>query len=84
MAGAVRSDAYAAIVEGLVGERQKAGLSQAELAKKLRKPPSFVGKYEQSERRLDVVEIWVVLVALGVEPEDFLLRYKSLMPVTLK
>lgn len=36
-------------------------MSQAELAAKLRKPPSFVGKYELGERRLDVIELMVIL-----------------------
>ena len=34
---------------------------QADLARKLDKPASFVGKYELGERRLDVVEVMVIL-----------------------
>ena len=36
--------------------RNKAGLTQQELAKRLRKPQSFIAKYEGGERRLDVLE----------------------------
>ncbi|QPH56179.1 helix-turn-helix domain-containing protein [Pontivivens ytuae] len=44
--------------------RAREGLSQADLAKRLSKPPSFVGKYETYERRLDVIEFLVVLRTL--------------------
>lgn len=84
MAGAVRSEAYRAILKGLIEARVAAGLSQAMLAKKLNKPPSFVGKYEQGERRLDIVEMWVVLRALGLEPTSFMQRYQHLMPNQLE
>jgi transcriptional regulator with XRE-family HTH domain len=51
--------------------RHQAGLSQAGLAQRLGKPPSFVGKYELGERRLDVVELAVILQALGAELPSF-------------
>lgn len=38
-----------------------AGLSQAMLAMKLAKPPSYVGKFEREERRLDFVELVLIL-----------------------
>jgi transcriptional regulator with XRE-family HTH domain len=36
--------------------RVQLGLSQRELARLLKKPQSYVSKYERGERRLDVVE----------------------------
>lgn len=41
--------------------RVKAGLTQDELAKRLKRPQSFVAKYEGGERRLDVVEFVDIL-----------------------
>ncbi|WP_271597548.1 transcriptional regulator [Bradyrhizobium sp. CCBAU 45384] len=35
---------------------------------KLRKPQSFVAKYEGGERRLDVVEFITIAEALGADP----------------
>jgi hypothetical protein len=35
---------------------RKAGLIQHDVAKRLRKPQSFVAKYEGGERRIDVME----------------------------
>ena len=64
MAGSVHSEAYRAMLAALTARRRTAGLSQAALAARLGKPPSFVGKYELGERRLDVVELAVILGAL--------------------
>lgn len=37
--------------------RQLAGLSQAEVARRLGKPQSFISKCESGERRVDAVEL---------------------------
>lgn len=42
------------------------GLTQAELARRLGVPQSYVSKYETGERRLDVPETAVVCDAIGV------------------
>jgi transcriptional regulator with XRE-family HTH domain len=72
LAGTVHTDAYRKLLNALVEARCAAGLSQANLAKKLGKPASFVGKYELGERRLDVIELLVVLKVLGYAPEELL------------
>lgn len=54
--------------------RDEAGLTQIEVAKRLRVPQSFVSKYEAGDRRLDVIELRHVLDALGVRPGTFLER----------
>ena len=51
----------------MIEARKSADLSQAELAKKLSRPQSFVSKYERGERRLDVVEFLEVARALGID-----------------
>lgn len=48
--------------------RRTAGLTQVELALKLRRPQSFVSKYETGERRLDVIEFLEVAAVLGCDP----------------
>jgi transcriptional regulator with XRE-family HTH domain len=50
--------------------RRSAGLTQAEVAKRLKKPQSFVSKYESGERNLDVVEFLQVCRSLGIEPTE--------------
>ena len=54
--------------------RDRAKLTQSELAARLGKPQSFVSKYESGERRLDVVEFILVCNALEVEPAPVLKR----------
>ena len=51
--------------------RAREGLSQADLAARLSKPPSFVGKYETYERRLDIIEFMVILKALNSSFGEF-------------
>ena len=48
--------------------RKAAALTQQALALRLKKPQSFVAKYEGGERRLDVVEFITISRALGADP----------------
>jgi transcriptional regulator with XRE-family HTH domain len=49
----------------LAAARQRAGLTQAQLARLLRKPQSFVSNYERGQRRIDVLELLRIVEALG-------------------
>ena len=64
----VHSPDQAAFCELMVGARKAAGLTQQALALRLKKPQSFVAKYEGGERRLDVVEFIGIARALGADP----------------
>ena len=68
MEKSLKSAEYARLIALLVATRHKAGIRQQALAKKLRKPQSFVAKYEGGERRLDVVEFITIAEALGADP----------------
>jgi transcriptional regulator with XRE-family HTH domain len=56
--------------------REKTGLTQVEVAKKLKVPQSFVSKYESGERRLDLIELRQVCAVLGVRLTDFVRRFE--------
>ncbi|NVN37498.1 helix-turn-helix domain-containing protein [Komagataeibacter swingsii] len=58
----------------LVEARKTGGMTQSELAAALGKPQSFVAKYENGERRIDVIEFVDITVALGVSSADLLVR----------
>lgn len=45
--------------------RLERGVTQAELARRLSQPQSYVSKYETGERRLDFAETAVICDALG-------------------
>jgi transcriptional regulator with XRE-family HTH domain len=64
----VHSPEQRALRELLIGERDKAGLTQQKLAKRLGKHQSFIAKYEGGERRLDVIEFIVIAQAIGADP----------------
>jgi transcriptional regulator with XRE-family HTH domain len=65
---------YAAFTKLLKEERRKAGLTQAMLAKKLRRPQSYVSKYERGDRRLDVIEFLEIARAIKFDPSEILQR----------
>jgi transcriptional regulator with XRE-family HTH domain len=56
----------------LIEARKGANLPQDQVAVRLKKPQSFVSKYERGERRLDVVEYFRVSQALGADPYELL------------
>jgi len=57
--------------------RLDAGLRQADLARRLGEPQSFVSRCESGERRLDVLELREICAALGVSLGDFVERLEG-------
>lgn len=68
MPKSVYSEAYTTMVGVLVQCRQQNGVTQVELAERLKKPQSFISKIEQRQRRVDVIEFCAIARALGVDP----------------
>lgn len=68
MTRVLRSQEYVSLRRELIAAREKKGLTQAELAAQLGRTQSFVSKYEQGERRLDVVDFERVCRCLAVDP----------------
>ena len=67
-----RSPQYARLTQLLTEARLAAGLTQVELAQRLRRPQSYVSKFEAGERRLDVVEFLEVADAIGCAPDGII------------
>lgn len=61
---------YRELIQKLVEERKRLGLSQEALAERIGLHQQFVSRYELGERRLDVVEFADVAQALGLVPSD--------------
>ena len=74
------SKPYGELLSVLVSARRDAGLRQVDLAARLGKPQSCVSKVERGERRLDVVELVVVLRAIGADEMSFLKTVVSAVP----
>jgi len=69
MPSAIFSERYGAVVEVLAEARRQAGLTQVQLAERLRRPQSYVSKIERRERRVDAVEFYDWAIAVGGNPE---------------
>lgn len=68
MTRTIRSEGQLALRDALVAQRLRAGLSQAQLAARLRCHQSLVARVESGERRIDVVELVVICRALNISP----------------
>lgn len=79
----VVSPDYRAIIDALKDARTKAEISQRELARRLGKPPSFVNKIEQLERRMDVLEFIAIAEAIDIRADDLLKQMREALPETI-
>lgn len=66
MEKSIHSAHYAVFLKLLKKAREDAGLTQTQLARKIRETQTFVSKCERGERRIDVVELQTFCRALGV------------------
>ena len=66
MRKSIQTPEHRCVLKQLVKLRREAGLTQRELATRLKRERSFVWRIEKGERRLDVVEFYWVCRALGV------------------
>lgn len=66
----LRSRGHKNLIVILIGARKKSGLTQRDLAGRLKRPRSFVGRMEAGERRIDVIEFIEIVRALGAEPKE--------------
>lgn len=73
----LRSTEHARFLELLIRARRQAGLTQQQLAKKLGRPQSFVAKYENGERRIDVIEFATIARAIGADPLELFADFLS-------
>lgn len=81
--GWVGSPDYRAVIDAIKDARTQAGISQRELARRLNKPPSFVNKIEQLERRLDVLEFIAIAETIGLQADELLKRARNTLPPTI-
>jgi DNA-binding XRE family transcriptional regulator len=71
-------DLYQAALALLIEARQKAGLSQTELAACFGLPEQLVVSYESGARLLDVGEFVATCRAIGVDPYELLLKAEQI------
>lgn len=75
--GSLHEAPYKVLLECIRSARRTANVTQVELAQKLGTDQSYVSKYERGERRLDVVELRAVCIALEIDLADFLADFEE-------
>lgn len=65
---------YGLFLRRLVAARKDSGLTQVELAKRLKETQSWVSKCERGERRLDIIELRAFCEAMGISFLEFCQR----------
>ena len=75
----LRSPEHELFLDLLIEARSRARLTQIDVAKRLNRPQSFVAKYENGERRIDIVEFVVLAKALEAEPLGLFKTYLKRM-----
>ncbi len=78
----LHSPDYAAIRAELIAMRQRAGLTQRDLAARLGLRHTWVGKSEQGERRVDLLELFAWCRACGEDITVLVSRLDKQIPGT--
>jgi len=79
MEKSIASSDYALFLSHLRETREKAGVTQEQLAESLGQTQSFVSKCERGERRLDLLEVRAFCIALGVSFPSFVVQLDNLI-----
>jgi transcriptional regulator with XRE-family HTH domain len=64
----VQPEHYQIVGAALEAARQRAGMTQVELAARLNKPQSFVSSFESGKLRIDLVEVLLIAHTMGADP----------------
>ena len=68
MSRTLTSPRHKALTSYLIEQRRKAKLTQAQVARKLRRYQSFVATVESGQRRIDLIEFLEFADAIGFDP----------------
>ena len=70
----LRTKGHRALIDILVESREQAGLTQRDLAARLKRLHSFIGRIEAGERRVDVIEFIEIARVMGLDPKHLFAR----------
>jgi len=76
----IYSKNYQLLISLLKKARVEAGVTQAELASRLKETQTFISKCERGERRLDIIEVREFCFAIGIKFTDFVNQLESKLP----
>lgn len=72
MTRSIRTKEYAYFVERLRKAREEVGLTQTQVAKKIKRPQSHISNIESGQQRVDVVELQVFAKIYGKDIKYFI------------
>ncbi|ETD90259.1 helix-turn-helix domain-containing protein [Rhodobacter capsulatus] len=76
----IHTEGQRALCETITAARRDRGLTQADLALKLRCQQSLIARIESGERRIDVLEFIKIFRALDMSPAEALRRISAHVP----
>lgn len=71
------SPQYKLLRQTMITARKKAKLTQTMVAHAINKPQSFVAKYENGERRLDIIEFVEITHVIGIDPCEIIRKIEK-------
>ena len=77
MSKSIYRDDYALFLRHLRNAREKAGLTQEQVARKLGLTQTFISKCERGERRLDIIELRDFCTTLGLSLGEFVAEFET-------
>lgn len=84
MAGAIYSDEQQSVARAFADARSNAGMKQVDLANAIGKHQSYISDIERGQRRVDVLELFVIARALGMKPAELYEHLTSSVPADFK
>lgn len=66
----LRSKGHEALVNLIIEKRKAAGMRQEDLAKALGVKQPWIAHLESGERRIDIIELFIIADAIGFNPID--------------
>lgn len=77
----IHSAEYQTFLKVFRHQRQRAGLTQVQVAKRIRETQTFVSKCERGERRIDIRELRAFCRAFGITLKQFVTAYERALSV---
>jgi transcriptional regulator with XRE-family HTH domain len=77
MPSSLHSQNYKIFRSLLILARKESALTQVQIAERLKRPQSFISKYERGERRLDFPEFVELAEVLNIDIAKFLDTYRD-------
>jgi transcriptional regulator with XRE-family HTH domain len=78
------TEPYQLLLTMLVEARNRADVTQAELARRIGRPQPFISLVERGERRIDVIQFYAIMKALRLDPEQAFRELIAKLPPALE